>query len=187
MIEHVEHGVQAHGHGGAQGGQQQAKRLSTHYEIVCRDRTGALRWQDAFDNLVVTAGLNDSLTQHFKGSSYTAAWYVGLTSATPTVAAGDTMASHAGWTEVVAYDEAARPALTLGTASGGSISNTASPARFTVSTNGTAIGGAFVANNDTKEGTTGTLYGGGALANGNRTLADGDTLDVTITLTAAAG
>ncbi|GAG46997.1 unnamed protein product, partial [marine sediment metagenome] len=36
----------------------------------------------------------------------------GLTDGTPTPAAGDTMASHGGWTEVVAYDEGVRQTLT---------------------------------------------------------------------------
>lgn len=165
---------------------QHGKRLSTHYVVEARSPDGALKWTDEFDNLVVTAGLNDSLDKHFKGSSYSAAWYVGVTGASPTFAAGDTMASHAGWTEVEAYDEATRPALTLGSVSAGSVDNSASKARFTVATNGTAIGGAFIATNNTRGGSTGTLYGGGAFSAGNKTLDNGDTLDVTVTLTAAA-
>jgi hypothetical protein len=55
-----------------------------------------------------------------------------------------------------------------------------------VSANGTVIGGAFVVTNNTKGGSTGTLYGGGAFSAGNKTLDDNDTLDVTITLTATA-
>lgn len=143
-------------------------------------------WVDGFYNLVVTAGLNDSLDKHLKGSSYTAAWYVGLTAGSPTVAAGDTMGSHGGWTEVTAYDESVRQTLTLGSVSGGSVDNSASKAVFTVSTNSTTIGGAFVTSNSTKGGTTGTLYGGGALSAGNKTLDDNDVLNVTITATATA-
>lgn len=172
---------------GAQDGQRYGKVLKTHWRMECRDAQGGLKWVDEFDNLVVTAGLNDSLTQHFKASNYTAAWYIGLTGYSPTFAAGDTLASHAGWTETTAYDEATRPALTLGAVANGSVDNSASQARFTVSANGTQIGGAFLANNNTKGGTTGTLYGGGALGNGNRLLADNDTLDILVTLAAAAG
>jgi hypothetical protein len=162
------------------------KGLSTHYHVVARDKFGNFKWEDEFDNIVVTAGLNDSLDKHLKGSSYTAAWYVGLMSATPTVDPADTMSSHSGWTEVVAYDEATRQALTLGSVSGGSVSNTASPAVFTISTNDTDVGGAFVVTVNTKSGTTGVLYGGGAFTAGNKSLDDGDTLTVTITLTATA-
>lgn len=162
------------------------KKLSTHYRIECVGADGQVKWVEEFDNLVVTAGLNDSLDKHLKGSSYTAAWYVGLTAASPSFAAGDTMSSHAGWTEEQTYSNATRPTLTLGTVSGGSVDNSASKASFTI--NGSAtIGGAFVVSNSTKGGTTGTLYGGGVLAAGNRAVIDGDTLNVTITCTATAG
>lgn len=163
------------------------KSLSTHYHVECRDKYGVLKWTDDFDNLVVTEGLNDSLTQHFKGVAYTAAWYVGLTDGTPTFAAGDTMAgAHAGWTEVVAYDEAVRQTLTLGAVAGGSVNNSGAPATFTISVDGTTIGGAFVVTSNVKGGAGGTLYGGGAFTAGDKSLDDDDTLAVTITLTAAA-
>lgn len=142
-------------------------------------------WVAGFNNLVTTVGLNDSLTQHFKGSSYTAAWYVGLTAATPTFANGDTASSHGGWTELTAYSESVRQTLTLGTASGGSIDNSASKAAFTINANSTTIGGAFLITVSTKSGTTGTLYGGGALSVGNKTLDSADVLNVTLTLTAS--
>jgi hypothetical protein len=162
------------------------RSLKTHYRVECRDKRGALKWIEEFDNLVVNAGLDDSLDKHLKGSSYTAAWYVGLADGTPTPAAADTMSSHSGWTEVTAYDEAARPTLTLGTVSSQSVSNTASKARFTISANSTTIGGAFVVTNSTKGGSTGTLYGVGAFSAGDKVLDDNDTLDVTVTFTAAA-
>jgi hypothetical protein len=160
------------------------KQLKTHYRIECRDVDGKLKWVEEFDNLVVTEGLNDSLDKHLKGSAYTAAWYVGLTTASDTFAAGDTMASHAGWVESTAYSNATRPALTLGTVSGGSVDNSASKAVFNINATAT-IGGAFVASNSTKGGTTGILYGGGAFA-ADRSVISGDTLNVTITCTAAA-
>ena len=162
------------------------KALGTHYRVECH-RAGVLLWVDEFDNLVVTAGLNDSLTQHFKGSAYTAAWYVGLTDGTPTFAAGDTMAgAHAGWVEVEAYDEANRPTLTLGAVAAGSVDNSGSPAVFTISANSTTLGGAFVVTDDTVGGATGTLYGGGAFSAGDKSLDDDDVLTVTVTLTATA-
>lgn len=160
---------------------------STHYRVEAFDKHGNLKWVDEFDNLVVTVGLNDSLTQHFKGSSYTAAWYVGLTDGTPTFAAGDTMdGAHAGWTEVTAYDEAVRQTLTLGAVAAGSVDNSASKATFTISTNSTTVGGCFIVTNSTKGGATGTLYSGGAFSAGDKSLDDDDTLAVTVTLTAAA-
>lgn len=162
-----------------------SRGLTTRYEIEARDADGNLLWREDIHNLVVTAGLNDSLDKHFKGSGYTAAWYVGLTGNSPTFAAADTMASHGGWTEVTAYDEANRQALTLGAVAAGSVDNSASKAVFTISTNSTAVGGAFIVANNTKDGSTGVLYGGAAFS-ANRTLNDNDTLTITVTLTATA-
>lgn len=54
---------------------------------------------------------------------------------------------------------------------------------FTISSNSTTIGGAFVTTNNTKGGSTGTLYGGAAFTGGNKTLGNTDTLTVTVTLT----
>lgn len=151
----------------------------THYQIECV-RDGKVAWVEEFDNLVMTEGLNDSLDKHFKGAAYTAAWYVGLASATPTFAVGNTLASHVGWTEITAYT-GDRKALTLGTVAAGSVDNSASKASYTM--NGSAtVGGAFVATVAT--GTAGILYGGGVFSQ-DRALIANDVLNVTVTLTAA--
>jgi len=156
--------------------------LENYYQIECIGPDGQVKWTDEIKNLVVTAGLTDLLNKYFKGSGYTAAWYVGLTDGTPTVAAGDTLASHSGWVEVSAYD-GDRKALTLGTVSAGSVNNSDSKASFAIS--GTAtVGGAFVCTAAT--GTSGTLYGAGAFSGVDKPVDDGDTLNVTVTLTAAA-
>ncbi len=159
-------------------------KLENHYKVECFDQDGRLKWVEEVDNLVVTEGLNDSLDKHLKGSAYTAAWYVGLTTASDTFAAADTMASHAGWAESSSYSNATRPALTLGTVSAGSVDNSASKAVFNINATAT-IGGAFVVNNSTKGGSTGTLYGGAAFS-ADRSVVNGDTLNVTVTATAAA-
>lgn len=153
------------------------------WEVECRDKFGRLKWTDRFKNLITTEGLNDALTQYFKGAAYTAAHYVGLTDGTPTAAAGDTMGSHTGWAEVTAYDEAARPDYTPGAVAAGSVDNSASKASFTVSAGATTIGGMFLVTVATKGGTTGTLYAVGAFTGGDRTLGAGDTLAVTLTAT----
>ena len=160
------------------------KRLSTQYHVECIKPDGTIRWADDFHNVVATVGLNDSLDKHFKASGYTAAWYVGLADSSPTFAAGDTMGSHGGWTETDDYSESVRQTLTLGTPSGGSVDNSASKASFSINATVT-VGGAFLTTVNTKNGTTGTLYGGGAFTGGNRACQNGDTLNVTVTLTAS--
>lgn len=159
--------------------------LENHYHVECLDSEGNVKWSDEFDNLVVDQGLNDALDKYLKGSAYTAGFFVGLTDGTPTVAAGDTMASHAGWVEVVAYSEATRQALTLGAVSNKSVDNSASKASFSINSAAT-VGGAFVSVSNAKGGATGVLYGAGAFAGGDKVVGNGDTLNVTITCTAAA-
>ncbi|HMA78837.1 MAG TPA: hypothetical protein VKP88_06975, partial [Candidatus Paceibacterota bacterium] len=72
------------------------------FTIQCFDSEGNLKWEDKNHNLVVNGGLQDMNTQYFKGSAYTATWYIGLygAGASNDPAAGDTAASHSGWTEV---------------------------------------------------------------------------------------
>lgn len=165
----------------------QSRKLSatakTLYRIECYDKHGNLKWVEEFSNLVVTAGLNLLLDRSFKNIPADVNWYVGL-KGTGTIAAGDTMASHAGWTEITAYDEANRPTLTLGSISSGSVDNSASKAVFTISGTVT-VAGVFSVNNNTKGGSTGTLYGAGDFGT-SRSVVDNDVLNVQVTLTAAA-
>jgi hypothetical protein len=164
------------------------KGLKTHYKIEAfRPINGELvsLWTEEFDNLVVDAGLNDSLDKHLKGSGYTAAWYIGLTDADPTFDPADTMdGAHAGWSELTDYDEVVRQTLVLGAVSGKSVDNSGNKAVFTIDATAT-FGGAFVVDEDTPGGATGILYGGGVFTQ-NRALIDNDVLNVTITCTAAA-
>lgn len=99
---------------------------------------------------------------------------------------GDTMASHAPWSEDTNYAQANRPAFTPGTIAGGSVDNDAAQASFTINQNNTLIGGAFLADSNSKGGTSGVLYGMAPFATSIRQLDDGDTLAVKITLTAAS-
>ena len=158
------------------------------YTIECRDKDGNLKWTAQTPNLVVNVGLQDMNTQYFKGVSYTAAWYIGLYGAASSnnPAAGDTMSLHPGWIEITPYSNASRPACSFGTASTSdpsTISNSASPAQYTI--NATAVvGGAFLVNNNTKGGSTGTLFSASDFQSpGDRTVASGDTLNVTYTFT----
>ena len=160
------------------------------YKIQCHDKDGNLKWEDEAPNLVVNVGLQDMNAKYFTGSAYTAAWYIGLygAGASNTPAAGDTMSSHAGWTEVVAYSQATRPACTFGTpttANPSVATNSASPATFSINAT-TTVGGAFLTSNNTKSGTTGTLYSAADFsAPGDRAVTNGDTLSVTYTLSLA--
>lgn len=156
------------------------------FKVECLDKDGNLKWTAESKNLVVNVGLQDMNTQYFKGAIYTAAWYIGLYGAASTnnPAAGDTMASHAGWTEITGYSNANRPTATFGTATTADpsvIDNSASPASFSINATNT-IGGAFLVNNNTKGGSTGTLFSAADFQSpGDRSVVSGDTLNVTYT------
>ena len=155
-----------------------AVKVQNIYHVECRDAAGNLKWSEDIRNTVVTAGLNDLLTQYFKGVTYSAAWYMGL-KGVGTILAADTLASHGGWTEVTAYT-GNRPAPSWATAAAGSLA--AAAVAYTM--NGVyTVAGVFLCTVAT--GTGGTLYGGGDFAT-PRSGASGDTLNVTPTATAAS-
>lgn len=149
------------------------------YEFACYDAAGNLKWREVVPNLVTTEGCTDMLDRYYKGSGYTGAHYLGL-AGSGTKAAADTMASHGGWSEITGYAAGTRPAITWGTASAGSL---AASGATSFSINATVtIGGAFIATDSTKGGTTGKLVGVTDFA-APRSLASGDTLNVTPTAT----
>lgn len=161
------------------------------YTVVCRDKDGTVKWEERTPNLVVNVGLQDMNTKYFTGSSYTAAWYLGLygAGASNNPAASDTMSSHAGWTEVTAYSQSTRPTCTFGTASTANpsvVDNSGSPAVFSINAT-TTVGGAFLTSNNTKGGTTGTLFSAADFSSpGDRSVVSGDTLTVTYTFSLTA-
>ena len=154
------------------------------FTIQCFDKEGNLKWETKKHNLVVNQGLQDMNEQYFKGSGYTATWFIGLygAGASNTPDPDDTAASHPGWTEVTPYSNATRPAVTFGTptlADPSVIDNSVSPAQFNINATAT-VGGAFLISDSTKGGTAGVLFSASDFAApGDRSVASGDTLNVT--------
>lgn len=145
------------------------------FKIVCHAPDGSVRWEVDSPNLVVNQGKNDILNQYFRGSAYTASFFVGL-KGTGTVAAADTISSKA-WSEITAYSNATRPAYTTVAPTTQTITNSASPAVFNI--NGTAtVAGCFIITNNTKGGTTGTLFSAVDFT-ASRNVQNTDTLTVT--------
>ena len=154
------------------------------FTVQCFDKDGNLKWEEKNRNLVVNEGLQDMNTNYFKGSSYTAAWYIGLVTgpgAGNTYAAGDTLASHAGWSEDSNYS-GSRKAVTFGTATTADpsvIDNSGSPSSFSI-TGTTTVGGAFLCS--VASGTSGVLFSVSSFQSpGDRSVVSGDTLNVTYT------
>ena len=155
------------------------------FTVTCVGADGVEKWSDTFHNLVVNEGLQDMNAKYFQGSGYTAGWYLGLAEGPgsgTTYAAANTLASHAGWTELVpgtAYT-GNRKAVTFGTATTADpsvITNSASPSSFAMLVNSTVGAGAFLCS--VASGTSGVLFSAGDFTGGEKTVDNGDTLNVT--------
>lgn len=155
-----------------------------HIRVECV-RDGKVIWVEEGPNLIVTAGRNKLLDETLGGSGYTAAWYMGLidNAGFSAIAAGDTMASHAGWSESTAYDEGARPTISFAAASAGSKATSAAVV-FTISGTVT-VNGVFITTVSTKGGSTGTLFAGKSFS-ATRAVVDNDVLNVTYTASLTA-
>lgn len=156
------------------------------YRMECFDKDGKLKWSVEEHNLVVNQGLQYMNAAALTGGAASSVWYLGLygAGASNTPAAGDTMASHIGWTEVTPYSNATRPTCTFATpttADPSVATNSASPATFNINATST-VGGAFLTSNNTKGGSTGTLFSASDFSSpGDRSVVSGDTLNVTYT------
>lgn len=128
--------------------------------------------------MIVNEGLDYWLDQFFGSDVF----YVAL-KGSGTIAAADVMNSHAGWSEVEDYDEAARQTLTMGSAASQSIDNSASVATFTISATVT-VAGYFLTTVDTKGGTTGTLVSAGDFTSAQSAV-DDDVIEITLTFSVA--
>lgn len=156
------------------------------FEVKCYDKDGNLKWNEEFPNLVVNTGLQFINEQVFKGLTYTATWYMGLTNTGASYAATDTMALHSGWVENTDYVQSTRPVITFNspTSADPSVIDTIA-VNYTINATAT-IAGAFITTSDTKGGTAGTLFSAGNFTVGDRGLVSGDTLNVTYTFSADA-
>ena len=163
------------------------------YTVTCVGADGVEKWSDTFHNLVMNGGLANMNGVYFAGSSQTTTWYLGLVTGPgsgTTYSATDTLASHGstgagGWTENTDYT-GTRKAVTFGSATSANpsvISNSASPSSFAMS--GTAtIAGAFLCS--AASGTSGVLFSAGDFTGGDKSVASGDTLNVTYTFSLTA-
>jgi hypothetical protein len=144
-------------------------------------RGGKLFHTERAKNGVVNIGKDSILDWAFRNQTQPTTWYLGLMNTGATEAAADTMSSHAGWTEVTAYTEGTRPAWTTVAAASQSITNTTST---DFSINGSAtLYGIFATSDNTKSGTTGTLWATAAFAS-EIPVVNTDILKITYTVNA---
>ncbi|MGA9722717.1 MAG: hypothetical protein WBQ86_09700 [Candidatus Binatus sp.] len=176
---------------------QQHATLTAHpvetFDIVAYDACGHFAWERKTHNMLTTAGANIYLTDTITAGVSSPVWDMGLLYGTsaPTFATADTMASN-GWASGTGGGEVTttqvtntvRPAITFGSVSGGSVSNSGSVVVYTGNASVT-LQGLFVANSSTLDGTTGTLLGEGTFT--AAPIAAGYTINVTVTINVNAG
>lgn len=153
-----------------------------------RDKDGNVKWTAEAKNLTTNQGRQDMNTKYFTGTTYTAAWFIGLVnnSPTPSYSVSDTMASHAGWVETTDYSGSNRATANFGTATSADpsvIANTVASggtvASFSI-TGTVTIDGAFLTNTQDNSTYTGILFSVAAFESpGDRSVVNGDTLNVT--------
>lgn len=159
------------------------------YEVECRDADGNLKWRDKIENVVCNEGKNFALDQILGGTAFVAC-FMGLISSVsysgvPVV--GDTMASHATWTEAGGANAptfANRGTPAFSAASGGS-KQTSSATSFTMTGAGTLKGCFIVIGTgavNTVGSTAGRLLSAGLFSGGDKVVASTDVVNVTYTL-----
>jgi hypothetical protein len=170
-----------------------------YFTVECYDIDGNFKWKETIKNLVTSQGLDYIINCGFSVSqSQLPSWYVGLKLAGTPLAA-DTAANlpngNTNWNEYPDYylgspaEPETRPALTLADTGTGTLDNSASVATFTIESPAQDVAGVFVVDSDKKESNSAAtvLYGVGDFTGGAKTgLASGDTLNVTVTLTATS-
>jgi hypothetical protein len=173
-----------------------------HYHVVCRDKNGNIKWEEEFPNLVVAVGkqlMLDTLLRT-SGTYTTVGPFLGLTNATLTPAATDTMTTLVGgstkeFTNYTVGGSAVRgtASFAASTSSGTTPSNvttsTASAITYTITGAGGTVYGCFLVTGsgavNTQLSTAGTLYSEGNFATAKVTTA-GDTVSVTYSTTATS-
>lgn len=163
-------------------------KATGHFKAECYDADGNLKWAVDNHNLVVNVGLQYMAGAALTSTSPSTSWYIGLygAGASNTPAASDTLASHAGWTEITPYS-GNRPSASLVAATNANpsvVTNSSSPTSFSINATAT-VGGAFLCN--AASGTSGILFSASDFQSpGDRTVASGDTLNVTYTFSLSA-
>lgn len=145
------------------------------------DSEGRLKGAYKFPNGIVDVGMNHILDTQFHGTSAVTTWYIGLidNAAFSALANADTMASHAGWAESVAYTESNRVTWVEDAAAARAITNSTT-SDFSINATVT-LKGIFITSDNTKSGTAGVLWSTAAFAS-NVSAVNGDTLKITYTV-----
>lgn len=170
-----------------------------HYQVVCRDKDGNIKWEEEIPNLVVAVGKELMLNTLLRtsGTYTTVGPFLGLIGNSTTFAAADTMTSKT-WTEFINYTvggSAVRgtAVFSASTSSGTTPSNVttcaASSITYTITGAGGTVYGCFLVTGtgavSTLSSTAGVLYSEGNFAVA-KAVTSGDTVSVTYSTTATS-
>ncbi len=161
-----------------------------YFDVQCLDADGNLKWEERIHNLVTNQGLSHVIQTIFTGQDTAiGTWYCGLkgTGAPAATDAAASLPTVGNWTEYEDYSEANRQTLTLANESGQATNNSASPASFTIASPAGDVYGVFVVDSNNRGAASGAtvLYGVGDFA-AAKVVDPNDTLNVTVTLSAAS-
>jgi hypothetical protein len=175
--------------------------IEGRYHVVCRDKDGNIKWEEGFPNLVVAAGKQLLMDTLLRGSGYTVVGpFLGLTKATWTYAATDTMTTvvttNSGeFTNYTVSGSAVRGTaiFAASTSSGSTPANVTTSAAgaltYTITGAGGTIYGCFLVTGtgavSTQSSTAGTLYSVGSFSS-SKVVVAGDTVAVTYSATATS-
>lgn len=166
------------------------------YTVECIAPDGTIRWTDTIVNTVMTEGKNLALDTILAGSSYTVTGpFMGLISATSftAIAAADTAAQingTNGWKEAGSTNNpvysGTRKTAVYNSASGGSKALSAALSFAITSTGPDVCKGAFIVYGSgavsTINNTSGRLLSAGLFTGGDKTVSNGDTLNISWSL-----
>lgn len=156
-------------------------KLGSTYTYRCI-RNGKVVWEIEKDNLVTNEGLDYAMNVLFNPDSYSSpTFYCGIIAPSfgGVPSAEDTMSSHA-WSEYTDYSTQYRQLLDFYRTA--NAEHTATTANFMITKRG-IVRGAFMTTDDIKGGNEGYLYGA-SYFQANREVEKGDTLHVTIRVSA---
>ncbi len=167
---------------------QSKARIGGVFEVECFDRDGNLKWRETAPNLITNEGLDHILNTVLHADTQITTWYVAIFEDNHTPAAGDTYATP-GYTESTAYTESTRPEYEEAAASSQSVTNSANKATFSINAAKTIYGASLVGGGSAPS-TKGDTAGGGTLLcaakfSSSKSVENGDTLNVTYTVSAA--
>ena len=148
--------------------EESAKIIGT-FQMKCYTKDGELIWEADAKNMLVDVGVQ-YLLNTISAAPTVAGPFLGLLGGAGTVVGGDTMGTHAGWTEVggtnVPAYSGVRPTAVFNAAAGRAKAMP-TPASYTFTSGGTVVGGFLVLGTgavSTKDSTAGVLYSAGTFA-----------------------